>query len=500
MSLTIDCLDRSRFKGEKDSLVLFAWEPERLDAEGWLDARKEKGLEEIAQRENFKGKPAEILIHYPEKGEPVTRLVVAGLGRKKEAKADSFRDAVAAAIKASLKQTDAIWVDIPRWPEKISLTILAQAAAEGAILASYRYAKHKSSDADKKDILKKVTLVVEKPEEVEAVKTGIKKGQILAEAVNFTRDLVNEPPSRKRPLDLAKTAKSLGSKQISVRIYTKAELQKMGMNAVLGVNAGSVNEPVFVHAVYKPKNNPKKKIGLVGKGITFDSGGLNIKTPYNHMLTMKMDMAGGATVLACLKAAEKLELPVEVQAFAPFTENMPGNNAYKPGDVIQAYNGKTIEILNTDAEGRVVLADALAFASKQKLDAIVDVATLTGAVLVALGDKITGLLANNEKLAQELIAASKISGEKIWQLPLAQEYKDRIRGKVGDWANISTRGATEPGTIIGGLFLEEFVDSAPWAHLDVAGTAWTDTDIPTCPPGGTGAIVRTLLEYLSNAN
>ena len=498
MPLHIDCLDRSRFKGEKSTLGLFAWEGERFNSEGWLDSRKEKTLEEITRREHFKAKTAELLIHYLDKEEPAMRLLLAGLGKRKEAQLDTLKQAVGKIAKSSFKQTEALWIDLPKWPEKTSLNALAQAATEGVLLARYKYSKHKSANEDskKEQALERAILVVEKPDEIAPAQAGIKKGVIYAEAVNFIRDLVNEPPSKKRPAELAKIAKSLGTNRIRVRAYTKMELERIGMNGILGGNSGSPHEPVFVHLVYKPKGNPKKKIGLVGKGITFDSGGLNIKIG-NHMTTMKMDMAGAASVLAALRACEKLDIPHEVHGFAPFTENMPGGNAYKPGDIIRAHNGKTIEILNTDAEGRVILADALSFACKQNLDVIIDVATLTGAVVVALGDNYTGLLSNNEKLAQDLIAASRLAGEKIWQLPLAQEYKDRIKGRFGDLANISVRGSgSEPGAIIGGLFLEEFVDSKPWAHLDIAGTAWTDSETSLCPPGGTGAIVRTLIEYL----
>jgi len=496
MSLNIDCIDRSRFKGDKDTLALFMWEGEKIDTQGWFDSSKERVLEDITKRENFKAKAGDLLVYYPEKGEPSARVILVGLGKKKDAKTSALRDAAARALKATLKQSETLWIDLPKWSERATLKELAQAATEGALLGQYRYLKHKSDEESKKEsALKRVNLVVEKPEETTATREGIKKGEIFAEATKLVRDLVNEPPSQKRPADLAKIAKSIGSARISVRVYTKKELEKMGMNAILGVSSGSSHEPVFVHMVYKPKGTPKKHLGIVGKGITFDSGGLNIKTG-NNMTTMKNDMSGGATVLAVLKACEKLELPHEIHGFVPFTENMPGGDAYKPGDVVRAYNGKTIEILNTDAEGRVVLADALSFASKKNLDSIVDLATLTGAVVVALGDHITGLMGNNEKLIEEIKTAAKTTGEKVWQMPLAEEYKERIRGGVGDLANISTRGGSQPGTIIAGLFLQEFVDGKPWAHLDIAGTAWTDVETPTCPPGGTGAMVRTLLEYL----
>lgn len=496
MAFTIDGVDRSRFKGEKDTLTLFAWEGEKINTEGWLDSKKENALAEVAKRENFKGKTGDALVFYPEKEEPAVRLLLIGLGKKKEAKQETLRNASGRALKASLRQSETLWLDIPKWPEKLPFNLLAQTATEGLLLAQYRFTKHKSEDDLKKETtLKKAMLIAEKPEELPQVREGIKKGEIFSDTVKLVRDLVNEPSSNKRPQKLAQFAQSLANTRLKVRVYTKKELEKMGMNALLGVASGSAHEPVFIHLIYKPISAAKKRIGLVGKGITFDSGGLNIKTG-DHMSTMKMDMAGGATVFAVLRACEKLNVPHEVHGFVPCTENMPGGNAYKPGDVVRALNGKTIEILNTDAEGRVILADALSFASKQNLDSIVDLATLTGAVVIALGDQITGILSNNEKLLDELKTAAKATGENLWPLPLAEEYKERIKGKIGDIANISTRGKTEPGTIIGGLFLQEFVDNKSWAHLDIAGTAWTDSEGPTCPPGGTGVMARTLLEYL----
>lgn len=495
MNFTIDTTDRSRFKSDKGTLVLFTWEGEKIDTEGWCDVKKEKILEEIAKQEGYKSKNGEILVYHPTDEDPAPRLVLAGLGRKKEVTLADLREAAAKAVKATLKQTETVWIDKPRWPEKVQAGVIAQVLTEAVMLGRYRYAKYKSEDNAKDYILRKATLVMDKPEEVSHAKEGVKRGEIFSEAVVFVRDLVNEPPSRKRPSDIAKIAKTLGSKNIKVRIYQKNELERMGMHAILGVSSGSAHPPVLVEAVYKPKGSVKKRIALVGKGITFDSGGLNIKVG-DHMTTMKLDMAGGATVLSVLRACDKLNLPVEVHAYAPFVENMPSGDSYKPGDVIKTYSGKTIEVLNTDAEGRVVLSDALAFAAKQNVDAIIDLATLTGAVTVALGDEIAALLSNNDKLSDELRAAANTAGEPVWPLPLFSAYKARIKGKVGDVINIANKPGA--GTIIGALFLQEFIDGKPWAHFDIAGAAWKDGETPLCPAGGTGAMVRTLLEYLSN--
>jgi len=242
----------------------------------------------------------------------------------------------------------------------------------------------------------------------------------------------------------------------------------------------------------------KKTIALVGKGITFDSGGLSLK-PAQSMETMKDDMSGAAAVIGVFKALAELRPPVEVRGYLAIAENMPGGRAQKPGDVIKAHNGKTIEVLNTDAEGRLVLADALSYAAAQKPDLIIDIATLTGACVVALGHLIAGVMTNAPEQAKKLIAASKSTGEQFWELPLPKEYKKDIKSKIADVKNIGARRG-EAGTLIGGLFLQEFVGETPWVHLDIAGPSWTDSDLPYCPTGGTGHPVRTLLHYLETIN
>ena len=268
----------------------------------------------------------------------------------------------------------------------------------------------------------------------------------------------------------------------------------MHMGGILGVGAGGAIPPRLLELHYKPAVKPKKTVALVGKGITFDSGGLSLK-PAQNMETMKMDMAGAATVLGVFSALAALKPPVEVWGYMAVAENMPGGRATKPGDILKTYSGKTIEVLNTDAEGRLVLADALAYAASKKPDLMIDIATLTGACVVALGSSVSGVLGNSSRLVQAILKASEASGEKFWEMPLVKEYKEDIKSKVADVKNIGSR-RSEAGTIIGGLFLQEFVDSAPWAHLDIAGPAWVDSDQPYCPTGATGHPVRTLLHYL----
>jgi leucyl aminopeptidase len=265
------------------------------------------------------------------------------------------------------------------------------------------------------------------------------------------------------------------------------------------VNRGSAQPPAFLHWSYKPARGPvRRRIGICGKGITFDSGGLSLKPP-KSMETMKMDMSGAAAVFAVFKALSKLKPQVEVHGFTPLTENMPGGRATKPGDILTTMRGKTIEVLNTDAEGRLVLADALSYACRQNVDEILDLATLTGACVVALGNDIAAIMGTDSKLISKVKSASQLSGEKVWELPLEEDYKSHMDSPIADIKNIGRAG--EAGTIIGGLFLKEFVDEGkPWVHIDIAGTAWTDAQNALSAPGGTGVMVRTLLHHILSYN
>ena len=282
---------------------------------------------------------------------------------------------------------------------------------------------------------------------------------------------------------------------VTVELIDKARAEELGMGSFLGVARGSAEPPVMAHLVYKPKS-AKKKVAFVGKGIVFDSGGLSLKPPQS-METMKMDMAGAASVLALFKILPRLAPKVEVHGVVAFTYNMPGPDAVKPGDVLRASNGKTIEVLNTDAEGRLILADALVYAGKQGVDSIIDLATLTGAVIIALGSKVTGVMGNNPALMRQLRAAAERADEPVCELPLLPDYKENVKGYIADLLNIG-RARGEAGSIIGGLFLQEFVDGKPWIHMDIAGTAWTDGEGPYTPKGGTGNPVRTLVEYVTS--
>jgi leucyl aminopeptidase len=305
--------------------------------------------------------------------------------------------------------------------------------------------------------------------------------------------LINEPASVSTPTYLAEQAAKLSrGNGLKSEIWGLNKIKAAKMTGLLAVARGSVEEPRFIKLVYKPTGKPKKKIALVGKGLTFDSGGLSLK-PAKSMEKMKLDMSGGATVLGVMRVISQLKPQVQVTGYVPATENMPSGTAQKPGDIIRYSNGKTVEVLNTDAEGRLILADALIHAAQEKPDAIIDLATLTGACVVALGPQIAGLFSNNQDLADALLRCGKETGEPLWRLPLVREYRDDIRSSIAD---IKNTGSGNAGAIAAALFLEEFVDGVPWAHYDIAGPAFAEKDGAYIPKGGTGFGVRTLVRYL----
>lgn len=362
-----------------------------------------------------------------------------------------------------------------------------RALAEGIVLGSYRFTEYRS--APKPVALAAVTVAgVSGKGLLDAFAQGLKIG----EAQNFARDLVNRPGGDLTPAALAQEAVKLARRErLTVEVLNLAQIRRQKLGGLLGVNRGSTHEPRFVKLTYAPRS-PKGTLALVGKGITFDSGGLSIKTG-EGMMTMKMDMGGAAAVLGCFAALRAVAPSCKVVGYLPMTDNMSDGDATRPGDVLTIRNGTTVEVLNTDAEGRLILADALSLATEDKPDAIVDLATLTGAVEVALGGRIAAVMANNDKWIAEVESAARAAGERVWPLPLPSDYRPFLDSDVADLRNISkSRGG---GTITAGLFLQEFVGSdIPWAHLDIAATAWSDSDDAETTKGGTGFGVRTLIE------
>jgi leucyl aminopeptidase len=387
---------------------------------------------------------------------------------------------------------------------KASLALLApdmeesrlRCVSEGLISGAYKYTRYLTGDRKPKRELKKL-LLLGKGKIGAAAREAVAQGQAVGETINLARDWVNTPPNDMTATHLANAATE-ESKKVGIlcKVLDKKAIEKLGMPLLMAVNRGSKEEPRFIHMTYTPKlerGAPKpRKIIFVGKGLTFDSGGLCIK-PADGMLTMKMDMAGAATTIATVLAAAKLALPIEVHGIVASTDNMTGSDAYKPGDVYPSRDGKTVEIINTDAEGRLVLADALAYARDLEPDYLIDHATLTGACMVALGGFTAGLFSSDEGLRDRYRSAAELSGESFWPMPLDESLRDQLKSQIAD---LKHTGSRYGGAITAALFLREFVGKCAWAHLDIAGPAWLDKDHGLHPQGGSGFGVTTAVEFL----
>lgn len=424
---------------------------------------------EVAKRalEGFKGEFREVRLS-DGVGGPARRVACIGLGKAEALDAERVRRVAALAVQRAENCSAASCTIVAdgALAKRLGAHAAGVALAEGAKLGAYSWQKGKSKPKEPK--LQSTLILCGKD-----VAAGVEEGAVLAEACAFTRDLQNEPANRLTPRDLADHAKGLAKPgRITCTIHDEKAMAKMGMGLLLGVAAGSVEPPRLVHLVYKPKGRAKGRVALVGKGLTFDSGGISIK-PSAKMDEMRFDMSGGAAVLGVFHALRTLDVPFEVHGLVGATENMPSGSATKPGDIHVAMDGTTVEVLNTDAEGRLVLADVLCYAkTKVKPDTIVDLATLTGAVVTALGHEMAGLFASNAALETELRAAGDAVGERLWPLPLLDVHKDGMKGTFADLKNISG-GDMGAGSSAGAAFLAPFVPSEiAWAHLDIAGTAW----------------------------
>jgi len=472
-------------KIEADLLAVFAGSEDAKK----VDTAMGGMLSEVAGAEDFEAKPGNLLLIHTHGKIPAKRVLLVGLGKIPELTATDLQT-IAAKIGRKAKEVAAktIAVSLPK-------ELQAQAVVEGLMLGTYTFFKHKSEETQRQEKHIEEVVLLTTPPRLNAVVAGISRGETVSQAVNFARDLVNEPPSFTTPTHLADVSKKLvkGHATMSCEVFGPQEMKKLGMEAILGIARGSEEEPRFIKLSYK--GGSSKTVCLVGKGITFDTGGLSLKDSKN-METMKLDMAGAAAILGVFSVLPILKPNINVVGLIAATENMPGPKAVKPGDVVRAMNGKTIEILNTDAEGRVVLADALSYAGVNvKANAIVDLATLTGACMVALGEEIAGMFTDDETLAKDLKRSAAQSGENIWAMPLAREYKEFLKSDVADVKNIS--GSKYGGAINGALFLQEFAPKGiPWAHLDIAGPAYAEKDTALTPKGGTGFGVRMLLQWL----
>ena len=430
------------------------------------------------------------VLRVPTRGSlPAVSLLVVGLGAEDDATAATLRTAAAAAAGAA-ERVETLTLALADAIDELPPAVGVQAVAEGALLGSYRFGTYRSEQRP----FELTTIGIQAVGDADAARSAVATARVTAGAQCLVRDLVNTPPQDKRPPALAERAVAeVAGLPIEARVLDEVELAEGGYGALLGVGQGSEAPPRLVELSYAPAG-ATRHVAVVGKGITFDTGGLSLK-PNDAMMTMKLDMAGAATALAVVKAAAELELPVAVTAVLALAENMPSGTATRVSDVLTAKDGTTIEVTNTDAEGRLVLADALVHAGELEPDVIIDVATLTGAAVVALGERIGVLMSSDDELADGLLAAGTAAGEPLWRLPVATaEYGERLEGAIADVRNTAGKAA---GTIYAGLFLHRFVPEAtPWAHLDIAGTAWTDDARGELSKGATGIPARALLAWL----
>jgi leucyl aminopeptidase len=456
-----------------------------------VDKALDGAITQLIKQGDIKGKLNEITLLHSLGKLPASRIVVTGLGKKPELSINKVRGAVAETCRWLRQKgvTSIASVAQGAGTNGISLESAAQAVTEGALLGLYAFRRYITKKENDFGEIKEI-LIVCREKEKPLSEQAITRGRILAEATNWARDMVNEPANYMTPSQMAEAARQLArSYGLKVEVLEREQMSAAGMGALLGVAQGSQQPPKFIILSYKGSHSDEVNVALVGKGITFDSGGISIK-PSEGMAEMKGDMAGGAAVMATLIALAQLKPKINVTALVPATENLPSGSALKPGDILTALNGKTIEVVNTDAEGRLILADALSYARKLDAKLIIDVATLTGACRVALGTVCTGAFSNNQELADRVITAGNEAGELTWQLPMYDEYKEKIKSDIADIKNI---GGRYGGAITAAKFLAEFIDNTPWVHLDIAGTSESDKEKGYLVKGATGVPVRTLV-------
>ena len=420
------------------------------------------------------------------------RILLAGLGKKEAFDLEKWRGAASKAGQFIQDFGIKEFVFSVSEVEGFAREELAEAFVTGLVLGAYEFNELKTLDRDKIKKIKGATLLGETDEEVRSIREGVRAGEIISEAVCMARDLGNGPANQITPTALAEKAGSIARERgMALQVLEVSDAQDMGMGAFAAVARGSQEPGKFIVLEYN-RDKGYDTVALVGKGITFDSGGISIK-PSEKMERMKDDMSGAAAVLAAMEAAARLGIPLHLVGIMPATENLPGGKAYKPGDVLKTLSGQTVEVISTDAEGRLILCDALSYSLRYEPKAIIDLATLTGACVVALGDYVSGLFGNDELLLKRIEEASEKTGEKVWRLPVWDEYFDYLKSDTADFRNVGTRSA---GAIIGAVFLSKFVGKTPWVHLDIAGPANIEKARPYIPSGGTGVGVRLLVQML----
>jgi leucyl aminopeptidase len=470
-------------------------------AEGFLKKLDELsgGLVQSAiEAEEFSGKEGETAYFHLVGNNKLKsrRLLLIGVGDEKEYKGPQVSQMAGTAVRSLRSKNAKTIAVVPRLSGNNEET--ARRAVEGAYIALFDPDKYRTIDKEQKTI-DQLVISVDGGDQA-ALDRGVSAGKIVGESINFTRDLANEPGGYMTPSDMAERARDIANEfGLNIDVLDEARMEQEGMGSLLSVARGSEQPAKLIILKYTPANfegDSKELLAFVGKGVTFDSGGISLK-PGENMELMKYDMTGAATVMGAMRAIAQLKPPIPILGVAPCTENLPSGKATKPGDVVKAMTGKTIEIINTDAEGRLILADAIAYAKQLGATKIIDMATLTGAVSIALGDVNTAVLGTDQELIDEIISAGREVGEKYWQLPLDKEYSKQIKSDIADIKNVGGRKA---GTITAAAFIKEFADGVAWAHLDIAGTAWGDEAKPYRSKGPTGIAVRTLLRIVDRAS
>jgi leucyl aminopeptidase len=461
-----------------------------------LDKGLDGAFSRATKTKEFSARNGETLLVHAGKGLAAERVLFWGLGKERAASLNSLRKATSGAVRYLLdRQQSRFLLALAATPlKKGSFGERLQAISEGVLLAAYRYERYLPNERPGKPAEpEKITLLIDSTASKAEAEAGLAAARAICSGVYFARDLVNAPGNEKSPEFMARQAVAMAEQVgISAKLLDRKQLEKMGFGAMLGVAQGSERDPYLIVLEYRGGNIDERPIALVGKGVVFDTGGISLK-PAEGMDEMKMDMGGAAAVLGAIMAAAQLKLPINLVTVVPAVENMPSGTAIRPGDILTSLSGKTIEVLNTDAEGRLILADALTYVGRYQPRVVIDVATLTGAVIIGLGHHAAGLMGNNDGLIRKLLKAGEQSGERLWQLPLWEEYAAQIKSDFADVKNIGGRPA---GSITAGAFLQKFANHYTWAHLDIAGTAWEAKGKAGQPKGGTGFGVRVLVEYL----
>lgn len=479
-----------------EAVVVVHFESEKILCGAASRVNKKSGglVSEVIAQGDFIGEMNQVSTIYTRGSSSAKRIFLVGLGKRSSFTVERLRGAFAKAaqhirsmnIKEFATAIDIGTIDIP-------IEQLTEALVEGVVLGLYQFTPYKTKDRDQIREIVKFSIFHPDKDTFETVQVAAKETEIVTAAVVYARNIVNTPANEMTPTDLARQAMQLaGNKKVRCQILEAERLGKMGMNALLAVGSGSADPPKLIVMEYRGSKKASPFVSLVGKGLTFDSGGISIK-PAEKMDQMKSDMAGGAAVIATVRAAAELELPVNIVGLVPVAENLPSAKAYRPGDIIKSLSGQTIEIITTDAEGRLILADALTYAGRYKPAAIIDLATLTGACVIALGERVIGMMGTDEELKSKVRTAADLTAERVWELPLWEDYDELIKSDIADYRNSGGRWG---GAITAGAFLQKFTGEYPWVHLDIAGPALLTSDRPYIPKGASGVGVRLLIRFL----